>query len=386
MLHLPLLLVAALGVAAHAAQPDLAPPAAPPTPAAATPADPVAPPEAPRPTPAQAVDGARLMATLRELPTARAALGDEASRAGLVATEELLLTKLRALGYEPREQAIRWALPARGWGRDDADAPAAEGAEPPPPPTQWRNIWVDLPGTDLAHEVLLLGAHFDAVPGSPGADDNGTGTAAALELARVLYGIKSRRTIRIAFFNLEEVGLIGATRYVASLTPPPVEEGDAEAPPQERIVGMVSMEMLGYFSDEPGSQKSPIPAIEGVFTPPTVGDTICIVGIAKHRAFSGSLDTAMRASAPALKTTLVDFLPVPVPDMLRSDHRPFLMAGIPAVMLTDTSNFRNPHYHLPSDTIDTLDPERFTLVVRALAGAAVTLADAPVSTAVTPAP
>jgi hypothetical protein len=329
--------------------------------------------------PQELVEEARLMATLRELPTKRAALGDEESREGLRKTEAMIQRKLVTMGYQPRMQEFKWALPAKHWpvpgseAGTDAEADAAKLAE-----HTWHNIIVEIPGKDLPGEIVLIGAHFDAVPMGPGADDNGSGTAGLLEMARVLKGRPARRTIRLVFFNLEECGLVGSTKYV-SLTRGDwkADEGkDGElTKPKEKIVGMVSLEMLGYFSDEPNSQKSPIPPVPGVFEPPTVGDSIAVVGIKRDQAFIGSLAVGMRASAPELKLTVVDFLPLPVPDMTRSDHRPFMIAGVPAVMVTDTANFRNPNYHQPTDTVDTIDPRRYTLVVKAMAGAAYSLAE-----------
>lgn len=306
--------------------------------------------------PQEMVEEGRLMAFMKEMPVKRAPLGSDAHREGLQRTQDLLVERLGALGLEPALHEFRWSLPT--------SRPAeGEGAEPK---TTWHNIIVDLPGTDLSGEVLVVGAHFDAVPRSPGADDNATGTSALLELARVLKDQPRRRTVRLAFFNLEEVGLIGSTRYVRSLS---TEE-------RGRIVGMMSLEMLGYFSDEPDSQKSPLERIEGVFEPPTVGDSIAVVGIAQHRAFSGRLIEEMGKAEPKLKITPADFLPVAIPDMMRSDHRPFVTAGLPGVMITDTANFRNPHYHQETDTAETLDKARYTLVVRAVAGAIDALANA----------
>jgi len=321
--------------------------------------------------PQERVESERLLATIRELPAKRAAMGDEAHRAGLVETEELLLRRLKELGYTPWVQEFKWAVPARNFG--------GEPGAPPIEPHPWRNIFVDLPGTDLAGEVLLISAHFDAVPGSPGADDDGTGTAAILELARVLKDQPTRRTIRLALFNLEECGLIGSTRYVMSLNrddAPNAPGGPVEvAKKKESIIGMVSLEMLGYFTDAPGSQRSPIKKIEGVFDPPTVGDGIAIVGVAKHRDFSGRFADEMVKACPTLKVVRADFLPAPVPDMMRSDHRPFVLAGIAGVMLTDTADFRNPNYHKATDTVETLDPVRFTLVVKAVAAAVTAIAE-----------
>lgn len=307
--------------------------------------------------PQEMVETDRLMGFIRELPTKRAPLGTDEHREGLRATEALLVERLKGLGHEPTLHEFKWSLPR--------SAPKEGEAAPEPRTISWNNILIDLPGTDLANEVLVIGAHFDAAPMAPGADDNGTGTSALLELARVLKDQPRRRTIRLAFFNLEETGLIGSTRYVESLP--------KDSP--QRIVAMVSLEMLGYFSDAPDSQKSPIPKVEGVWDPPTVGDSIAVVGIARDRAFSQKLIAEMGKAEPKLKITVVDFLPIPVPDMMRSDHRPFVMAGLPGVMITDTANFRNPNYHQPTDTIDTLDPVRYTLVVRAVAGAVQELAN-----------
>ncbi|CAG0962303.1 putative lipoprotein aminopeptidase LpqL [Phycisphaerales bacterium] len=314
---------------------------------------------APAQPPQEQVDRERLMSFIRELPAKRSAIGSDEHRDGLRRTELLVTDKLKALGLEPRPHEFRWALPV--------GAPKEGDAPSEPPKTAWNNILIDLPGTDLKNEVILVGAHIDAAQRAPGADDNGTGVSALLELARVLKDQPRRRTVRLAFFNLEEVGLVGSTRYVESL--PKADAGG------ERIVGMVSLEMLGYFSDAPDSQKSPIPRIEGTFEPPTVGDSIAVVGIARDRYFSQRLIAEMGKAEPTLKITAADFLPVPIPDMMRSDHRPFVMAGLPAVMVTDTANFRNPNYHKETDTVETLDPVRYTLVVRAIAGAVNTLAD-----------
>ncbi len=339
------------------------------------------------------VDQERLLATIRSLPLKRAALSDAEHLKGLRETEALLQKNLTDLGYTPVVQEFTWTYPLRKIRQDPAEQPVdqktGQGAdtpqpdpkpaqEPPPDPAiaQHRNIIADLKGTQLSREVILVSAHFDAVPHAPGADDDGTGVAAVLEMARVLKDQPAKRTIRFALFTLEEAGLVGAQHYVtefvkASKLP------DAPDAPKEKIVGMMSLEMLGFFTDAPNSQKSPIPKIEGVFDPPTVGDSIVVVGIAKHQKFSHALFSQMREGAPDLKVTLIDFLPVPIPDMTRSDHRPFLLADIPAVMVTDTANFRNPNYHQPTDTIDTLDPKRFTLTVKALTAAVRALADAP---------
>jgi hypothetical protein len=310
----------------------------------------------------------RLLEHLRALPTRRAALGDIQHQEGLAATEDLLIERLRAMGYEPELQPLTWNI-ARQQEHEANLADAGPVQRRPLPETTdelaertWHNIIIDLPGTDLPQEVLIIGAHFDAFPGTPGADDNGTGTAALLELAEVLRDVPMRRTVRLIFFNLEEIGLRGSADYVR-------QHREKFSSGEETLIGMVSLEMLGYFSDEPDSQRSPVPAIPGVFEPPTVGDFIAIATVRRHQEFSQRLGREMMLAEPALNVLVADFFPVAPPDLLRSDHAPFLMAGLPAVILTDTSEFRNPHYHKATDTIDTLDHERFTLVVRAVAGA-----------------
>ncbi len=323
---------------------------------------------------ADMVDPERLMRTVRSLPAKRAGAGDADHAAGLEAAERLLVKQLEGLGLTPRFHEFPWNSPARNLGRHEG--------EPDSEKVLYRNILVDFPGTTRPREVLIVSAHFDAVPGSPGADDDASGVAGVMELARILKEVgPGERTIRLVLFNLEEVGLVGSRSYVSSWLKEQravtASEGEALQAPPERIVGMMSLEMIGYFTDEPGSQKSPIQRIEGVFEPSTVGDTIAVVGVKTHQSFSRPLISLMKAHAPGLKTTDVDFMPVPIPDMMRSDHGPFIIAGRPAVMITDTANFRNPHYHQATDMPETLDLKRFTLVVKGVVGAVRRLADEP---------
>jgi len=303
------------------------------------------------------VDPDRLHAHLERLPADRAIDGDEADLEGLAKTADLIEAELESLGYEVHEQRVDWAPRMR----------PAEGGEPKSVAS--RNLWVDLPGTDLAEEVLILAAHFDAVDGSPGADDNGTGVAANLELARVLRDAPRRRTIRLLFPTAEEVGLVGAFRYAREIAKPAIDRGD------ERVIGMISLEMLGYFSDEPGSQSAPVQGLPDAIKVPDKGDFIAVVGILPHLAFHGPLVTAMQRAEPGLKIVSTGLIPAPTRHLSRSDHAAFWSIGVPAVMLTDTANFRNPHYHQSTDTIETLDFERFTTVVRAVAGAVHELAE-----------
>jgi hypothetical protein len=319
---------------------------------AAQPKKPSTPPKPPEPPPpATLVEQANLEAAIRALPLQRSAGWTAEHEAGLVKTQEWLVEQLKAMTLEPRTQEVRFskrlrptpAMPRADYKRD------------------WQNIIVEIPGKEIPGEVLIVGAHFDAVPDAPGADDNATGVAALLEIARVLKDRPMRRTLRLVFFNLEEAGLAGSNQYVASL---PSEE-DASRP---KIIGMMSLEMLGFYSDKPDSQGNPFRAIKGVELP-TVGDFVGLAGLLGSRPFIRTLDEQMRKAEPQCKTVVFDMSPIPLPDLLRSDHAPFMSAGIPAVMVTDTANFRNRNYHRPSDTIETLDLARYTLTVRALVGA-----------------
>lgn len=325
------------------------------------------------------------MAFLTALPATRAPLPDEEHRQGLRRTEEYLLGVLTDMGYEPRTEEIRLpqasvrsrrageagnGLPAEPRPRDAEQGemvgrPAPdEGPAAPEPP--WRNIIVEVRGRVVPDEVLLVGAHVDAVPGSPGADDNGSGVAALLEAARVLRHMPLKRTVRLAFFNLEETGLQGSRHHLRQWR---------RERPGERLIGMVSLEMLGYYSDRPGSQRSPIPPIEGLFDPPTVGNFLGIATISRYGEFARAWARGMQAAEPTLPVVVADMFPIPPPDFLRSDHAPFLLAGYPALMLTDTANFRNPHYHRPTDTVETLDRRRYMQAVRAVVGAMCAIAE-----------
>jgi len=368
---------------------------------------------------------ANIIETIKALPTKRSPNADQEHADGLIATEALLIERLKAMGLTPKLEPVRWAPPIR---------PSEENNRPEP--REWNNIIVDFAGSEkvidikadpadnnnsghgLAYqEVIVVGAHFDAVPLAPGADDNGSGTAALLELARTIQEMRSAgwahaKTIRLVFFNLEEVGLVGATKHVSQWKSandrrttaawdaldarlkrhePPVVHLEPDdlivdlsgsrmtdvqyrpAPATidfpERLTLMLSLECIGFFSDAPNSQQSPFKPIPGVFEPPTVADNIVLVTLAKHQAVSKTIASKMLAAAPTLKIFRADFSPLPLPDLMRSDHAPFMFAGVPSFMVTDTANFRNPNYHKPTDTFETLDTRRLTLVAQGIAGA-----------------
>jgi Zn-dependent M28 family amino/carboxypeptidase len=225
-----------------------------------------------------------------------------------------------------------------------------------------RNIEVVLPGTRRPDRIWILGGHYDSVEGSPGADDNATAVAGVLEVARLLAGTKPRDTIRFVAFVNEEPPFykgpeMGSLVYARRCR----ERG-------ENIAGMVNLEMLGYFSDEPGSQQYPYPLDRGVFRwlLPRRGDFIAFCGNSASFWFTRRCNRLFR------KTVRFPTQWVAAPERLgelgMSDHWSFWQQGYPAVMVTDTAFFRNRHYHQRSDTPDKLDYRRMSTVVTGIAG------------------
>ncbi len=308
------------------------------------------------------VDAGRVMDFLRALPTKRSSTGDEEHLQGLRETERLIERDLKAIGYQP----TLWPFTFGKGQHPLDDEPGVENPEG----NQWHNIIAEVIGTEKPEEIVIIGAHFDAVPNSPGADDNGTGTAATMELARIFHGTKPKRTLRFVFFNCEEPGLIGSRKY-AMAAKRAMEKTAQEGKPPRKVVAMLSLEMLGYYCDEAGCQKSPIPPIPGVWEPPTEGNFLAIATTVSHNWLGELIEREWKKAQPDFNLVRPNFVP-DVPntpaDLLRSDHAPFLFLGVPAAIIADTANFRNPHYHQPTDTVTTIDEKRFVSAVRGLAG------------------
>ena len=211
---------------------------------------------------------------------------------------------------------------------------------------------------------LILGAHFDTVAGSPGADDNASALAVLMHVARQVRGMMLSRPIRFIAFNLEEENLLGSSAYVSFL-----KEN------RETIHGAIILECVGYASHQQDSQKTP-PGLP--ISIPTTGDFIGVIGNERSQALTGFVVQAMKSHLPTVP------LVVPgngelLPDTRRSDHTSFWEQGFPAVMLTDTANFRNPHYHQPTDTLDTLNLDFLASVAEGVTATAITLATQPTS-------
>jgi len=201
--------------------------------------------------------------------------------------------------------------------------------------------------------IIIIGAHYDSVFGSPGANDNGTGVAAMLALARRFARAKPKQTLRfVAFVNEEPPyflsGEMGSQVYARRCK----ERGD-------KISGMISLETIGYFSDAPHSQTYPSPGL-GMFYP-NVGNFIGFVSNVKSRALLRRVVTSFRkhAKIPSEGASLPAF----IHGVSWSDQWAFWQHGYPAIMVTDTAPFRYPYYHSSNDTPDKLDYDSFTLVV-----------------------
>lgn len=205
----------------------------------------------------------------------------------------------------------------------------------------YRNI-IARAGDAQRAPFIILGAHFDSVPGSPGADDNASGVAVLLEAARILSGMRLRSQVIFCAFNLEELNMIGSAHFAKKLK----SEGAS-------VAAMVSLEMLGYTNSRPGSQKYPL-GLSWLY--PDRGDFVGVIGNWHSAALLRRFAGAMRqiAGLPVETMTVLGngFL---VPQVRLSDQAPFWDAGYPALLLTDTAFMRNPHYHGPTDTIDTLN-------------------------------
>jgi Zn-dependent M28 family amino/carboxypeptidase len=217
------------------------------------------------------------------------------------------------------------------------------------------NLAVELPGKTRCGEVVVIGAHYDTVYGSPGANDNGTGVAGVLALARIWAGREPERAVRfVAFVNEEppffQTDQMGSLVYAKSCR----ERGD-------KIVAMLSLETMGCFSTEKRSQKYPLPF--GLFYP-SRGDFIGFVG---NTASAGLVRQCIKvfreqASFPSQGGAL----PGVLAGIGWSDHWSFWQAGYPALMVTDTAPFRYAHYHAATDTPEKVDYDHLARVVDGL--------------------
>lgn len=217
------------------------------------------------------------------------------------------------------------------------------------------NVEGELRGSSHPGEIVVIGAHYDSVAGTVGANDNASGVAALLELARAFGGRRPARTLRfVGFTNEEPPWFLGETMGSLVYARQAKERG-------EKIVAMISLETIGYYSDERKSQQYPAPL--GAFYPDT-GNFIGFVSDWSSRELLRTAIGTFRKSAKFPSEGVA--APSGIPGIGWSDHWSFWQVGYPAIMVTDTAPFRYPHYHQTSDTPDKLDYDRMSRVVSGL--------------------
>lgn len=273
-----------------------------------------------------------------------------ADSAGASAAQGFCQARLASLGYQVELDAYGTGTNVLGWKQ----------------------------GTTRPSEIVIVSAHYDSVPGCPGADDDGSGLAGVLEAARALAMGSFERTLLVACWDEEELGLLGSKAFA-----------DRAATQALDVRGMISAEMIGYADHTPNSQRLPA-GFEVLFPNPSFtlaeneyrGDFITVVASSNAADLATGIETAGGAiELPVIRLDVPDGLlnSDVVADLRRSDHAPFWAHGYPAIMLTDTANFRNAAYHCQQgqDTVDRLDDEFTLAVLRATVQAVATTLDAP---------
>lgn len=227
----------------------------------------------------------------------------------------------------------------------------------------YRNVvatrYPDRPKQGSAGPPLLIGAHYDTVTGSPGADDNASGLAVLLEVAARLRTTALARPVWLVAFCLEEQDRLGSQAFAARLK--------AE---QRELAGAIILECVGFAKSEEGTQQAP-PGVP--ISVPTQGDFLALVGNEASQSLVAQLEQTARLKTLSL---IVPGRGDAIPHTRRSDHASFWDAGYPAVMVTDTANFRNPHYHRETDTMDTLNLDFLSNVATTVTNAAIRIAGA----------
>lgn len=221
----------------------------------------------------------------------------------------------------------------------------------------YYNVVCEVKGTDKENKsILVIGAHYDTVSTTPGADDNASAVAGMLELARLASAKPIKHTVRFVAFCLEEPPAfrtknMGSYVYAESLK----KEG-------ADIYGMISLEMIGYFSEEKGSQYYPLSIIKWFY--PSTGNFIAFVGDFSSRQFTWKMEENFKKFSSVPVESISTFKSIPGIDF--SDHRNFWEFGYRAFMITDTSFYRNPNYHMPTDTPETLNYDKMAEIVSGL--------------------
>jgi Zn-dependent M28 family amino/carboxypeptidase len=249
----------------------------------------------------------------------------------LHAAERYILQSFEAEGYEVTRQEYRVK-----------DVTAA-------------NLEVDCPGTKYPEEIILVGAHYDSVIGSPGANDNGSGVAALLELSRMFRTAAPERTVRlVAFVNEEPPFFLSPQQGSMVYSKMVRRRGD-------NIRLMISLETVGYYRDTPGSQHYP-PLLRRFY--PSTANFIAFVSNLRSRRIMRRFARAFREVSDFPLEHLATFSLVP--GVAWSDHLSFWWRGYRAMMVTDTAFYRYPYYHTAGDTAEKLDYEKLAMLTESL--------------------
>ena len=226
------------------------------------------------------------------------------------------------------------------------------------------NIIAEKRGEVYPDVILEIGAHYDAPADSPGADDDISGVAGVLEISRVMSKIKTKKSIRFCFFDLEEMGTQGSNHHVQRIL-----SGDER--PSECIF---VLEMIGYATGEEKSQKTPI-RIPLLFSPPTVGDFVAVIGNLPSGSFGALYEHAVEAYVPDLSYYSINRIGGFIDKGGASDNGSYWRHGMKAIMITDTGKYRYPYKHKATDTIDKLNFDFMHNVVKVMVATALEYAE-----------
>jgi len=218
---------------------------------------------------------------------------------------------------------------------------------------EYRNIIASF--NTLSEKRIIIGAHYDVAGDTPGADDNGSGVAGLLEIARILSIVENKLPLRVdlAAYSLEEPPFFGTEHMGSFIHAKYLKENKVN------VEVMICLEMIGYFSDEENSQKYPLPLFKLFY--PTKGNFIGVVGKIGQKKITEKIKKLMESNSNI--SIFSANLPSIIPGVDLSDHRNFWHFGFNAVMVTDTAFYRNPNYHKRTDTVNTLDFERMSQVI-----------------------
>ena len=220
----------------------------------------------------------------------------------------------------------------------------------------FSNIVAEKKGQEYEDQIIIIGAHYDTVEDSPGADDNATGIAGLLEMIRLFSDFDNKRTYRFVAFALEEPPFYGTSQMGSHVYAESCKQRN------DNVLFMTSLEMLGYFLNKKNTQRYPEPDLARKH--PNRGNFISVVG-----------DPESKPLLKKVSNNISKFTTVPIelfiahrgtPGANLSDHASFWKFGFRAIMITDTAFYRNPHYHKPDDTIDTIHFKKFSNLVYGL--------------------